>query len=348
MTLAERFVAAFRLPYAVACILIGFVLVGIPNSILSWYLQTSDLRQAVLTAFSTNSLLQYSLIAYAFYAPHYMRTRLLDAARSLSAVLPDREEGFRRAFAGISSVRPQVVTWLLFLFALLVAVNAAALLGTGESTIIVNVGGSFSVVEFVGTIYDVIAIALSTLALSSVVWTYWSTSVGIHRLGSAPLQLRPYYEDAFLGLKPVGSLALTLATGYFSFIALLLLVLATSPTVPSVGDILGVGGFLFGLILLGVLLFFVPLNRLHRRMVTEKQIQKAGLAPKLRALFQESGEVDSDPNFSKVFRLDMMDRKISSMATWPFDIGILGRLSVIALSVTAILISRIIALIFHI
>ena len=108
------------------------------------------------------------------------------------------------------------------------------------------------------------------------------------------------------------------------------------------------GGFLFGLILLGVLLFFVPLNRLQRRMVIEKQIEKAGLTPKLRALFQESTEVDSDPNLSEMFRLDMMDRKISSMATWPFDIGILGRLSVIALSVTAILISRIIALIFHI
>ena len=126
---------------------------GIPNSILSWHAQTSDLRQAVLTAFSTNILPQYALITYAFYAPHYMRTKLLDAAPSLPTVLPDQEEGFQRTFAGISSRRPQVVTWLLFLFALLVAVNAAAILGTGESTIVVNVGGSFSVVEFLGTIY---------------------------------------------------------------------------------------------------------------------------------------------------------------------------------------------------
>jgi len=36
------------------------------------------------------------------------------------------------------------------------------------------------------------------------------------------------------------------------------------------------------------------------------------------------------------------------MALWPYDVGILGRLSVIAASVTAILISRIIALVFHI
>jgi hypothetical protein len=49
-----------------------------------------------------------------------------------------------------------------------------------------------------------------------------------------------------------------------------------------------------------------------------------------------------------MFRLDMMDRRVSSMAVWPFDVGILGRLSAIALSVIAILISRIVALIFHI
>jgi len=33
---------------------------------------------------------------------------------------------------------------------------------------------------------------------------------------------------------------------------------------------------------------------------------------------------------------------------WPYDVGILGRLSAITLSVVAILISRIIATIFHI
>jgi len=347
MTLAERFIARLRLPYVLGCLLVGFGLLGIPNTILSEYTKTSDLRPAVLAAFSTSDLLEYGLIAYAFYAPRYMRTKLLEAGHSLAAVMPDREDGFRRTFAGIASTRPQVVTWLLFLVALLVAVNVPAFFG-GPSTIVVNVGGGFSLVEFVATMYDVIAIALSTLALSSVVWTHWSTSAGIHRLGSAPLELRPYYEDPFLGLKPVGSLALSLATGYFGFIGLLLLVLATSSTLPTALDIAGVGGFLFGLILLGVLLFFVPLNRLHRRMVAEKHVEKARLGPKLRTLFQDSSEAETDPDLGEMFRLDMMDRKISSMAIWPFDIGIIGRLSVIALSVTAILISRIVALIFHI
>ena len=68
----------------------------------------------------------------------------------------------------------------------------------------------------------------------------------------------------------------------------------------------------------------------------------------MRTLFQDSNEFETDPNLGEMFRLDMIDREISSMAIWPFDIDILGRLSVIALSVTATLISRILALIFHI
>jgi len=36
------------------------------------------------------------------------------------------------------------------------------------------------------------------------------------------------------------------------------------------------------------------------------------------------------------------------MAIWPYDVGILGRLSAITLSVVAILLLRIIALILHI
>src|SRR5207249_1441117 len=86
-------------------------------------------------------------------------------------------------------------------------------------------------------------------------------------LSSAPLELRPYYEDPFLGLRPIGSLALSLATVYFGFIALFMLSLLTSSSTPSIGDVVGVGGFLFGLILFGLFLFFLPLSKLHGRMI---------------------------------------------------------------------------------
>jgi hypothetical protein len=123
--------------------------------------------------------------------------------------------------------------------------------------------------------------------------------------------------------------------------------LLTSSSTPQIGDIVGVGGFLFGLILLGLFLFFLPLTKLHGRMIAEKKIARAALNPKLRMLFYESPNPSSS-DVAQVLRLDWMDRKVAGMALWPYDIGILGRLSVIAASVTAILISRILALLFHI
>ena len=346
MTLAERFIAAFRLPYALGCVLIGFGLFGTFNTLLSKFVQTSDLRQAIVAPFLPQNLAQSVLIAYAFYAPRYMRTKLLAAERSLPPFLPENERGFQEVFARVSSSRPQVFAWILFLVALLLAVSVSAFFGA-PSTIVLNLDPG-SLLDLFAGILDVVSLAVVTLALSSVVWTYWSISTGIRRLSSAPLALRPYYEDAFLGLKPIGYLALSMASVYFGFIALLVIAVLTSPSTPTIGDILGVGGFLFGLILLGVLLFFLPLNATHGRMIAEKRAERIRISPMLGTLFQDPTKLSSNTDSGHVLRLDMMDRKVSAMATWPFDVGIVGRLSVIAISVTAILISRIIALILHI
>src|SRR2546422_697990 len=253
-TLAERLIAAFHLPYAAGCALVGLVLFGVLDVWLTAYAATLDLSRAVATALNPASVLTALLVAY----------------------------------------------------------------------------------------------AVATLGLSSVVWPYWSISRGIHRFGGAALALRPYFEDAFLGLKPVGSLALSVASAYFGFIALFLFILAASPTSPTLGDIVGVGGFLSGLIVLGVLLFFLPLRRLHHRMIREKHREVGGLREKLAPVFQEPVQAGPLRDIGHLFRLDMMDRKVSSMALWPFDLRVLGRLSVIALSVTAILISAIVGLLLRI
>ena len=346
-TLAERLIAAFHLPYAAGCALVGLVLFGVLDVWLTAYAATLDLSRAVATALNPASVLTALLVASAFYAPGYMRGRLVQAETSLSTLLPDGRDGYRRVFAGVSALRPQLVVWALFFVTLLVALSAPALLGTGPSSI-GSGGGPGTALELIAGVYDLASYAVATLGLSSVVWTYWSISRGIHRFGGAALALRPYFEDAFLGLKPVGSLALSVASAYFGFIALFLLILAASPTSPTLGDIVGVGGFLSGLIVLGVLLFFLPLRRLHHRMIREKHREVGGLREKLAPVFQEPVQAGPLRDIGHLFRLDMMDRKVSSMALWPFDLRILGRLSVIALSVTAILISRIVGLLLRI
>lgn len=345
-TLAERFILAFRLPYAIGCILVGFGLFGVFDVAFTIYVQTSNLSKALAAALAPSSLLTDLLIAYAFYAPRYMRRKLVEAGRALSPLLPDREGEFRGIFSEVAAPRPQLIAWFLFLVALLVAVNAAAILGTGPSPFVFNAGPG-SGLEFAASIYDILSLAVATLGLSSVVWTFWSTSLGIHRFGSAPLTLRPYYEDAFLGLKPLGALSLSLALGYFVFIGLFLLAVTGSPSTPTPADILGVGGFLSGLVLLGLVLFFLPLRRLHQRMLHQKQQESARLRPKLKPVFEDGAGSQAPQDVGHLYRVDMMDRKVSAMAVWPYDVGILGRLSAITLSIVAILISRIIAFIFH-
>lgn len=345
-TLAERFILAFRLPYGIACIVIGFGLFGVANAILSAYAVSVDLSESVRRALSWQNLAQSALVAYAFYAPRYMRRRLAETSSSLPT-LRGGAGAPRSPFSGLSSARPQLVAWVAFLALLLLAVNVSTLMGA-PSRISINPAGPFSLLEFVASLVDIASLAVATLALSSVVWTYYTITMGIHRFSQAPLELRPYYEDRFLGLKPIGSLALSLASVYFGFIALLLVSVLTSSDTPQLGDLLGVGSFLFGLIAFGVFLFFLPLTRLHRRMLTEKRRARADLVPRLRAVFEGGSNPGSRDDLGHVFRVDMLDRKVAEMALWPYDIGILGRLSVIAASVTAILISRILAIVFHI
>jgi len=191
LTLAERFIVAFRLPYGLGCILVGFGLFGILNTVLSKDVETGDLTQAVVAALSLQNLATSVLFAYSFYAPRYMRTKLLEAGRSLPALLPEKEGGFRTTFRGVSSTRPQVATWIVFLAALLLALNVAIVFG-GSSTFRFNASGPFSLLEFLATIVDIVSLAVVTLALSSVVWTYWSISKGMRRFSEAPLELRPY------------------------------------------------------------------------------------------------------------------------------------------------------------
>ena len=344
-TLAERFVLAFRLPYPVACFLVGFFLFGVLDVALSKYAETANLAPTVAKTLAPVSLLTDLLVAYSFYAPRYMRRRLVETGRALSNLLPDRDADFHRIFAEVAAPRPQVVAWMLFLVALLAAVSVPAILGTGPSPFVFNAGAG-TALEFVAGVFSIVSLAVATLALSSVVWTFWSISLGIHRFGQAPLALRPYYEDPFLGLKSLGVLSLSLAFSYFGFIGLFLLVLSASPGTPTTADVVGVGGFLSGLVLLGLVLFFLPLRGLHRRMVDEKRQEMVRLRPKLGPIYEEGASQPQD--VAHLVRIDMMDRKVAAMAIWPYDVGILGRLSAITLSVIAILLSRIIALIFHI
>jgi hypothetical protein len=89
--------------------------------------------------------------------------------------------------------------------------------------------------------------------------------------------------------------------------------------------------------------FFLPLTRLHRRMLLQKRLERGKIGEKLAGIFQDGGEPGRPAQLDEMFRLDMMERKVSVIAAWPFDLQILSRLLVISLSVSTVLLARIIA-----
>lgn len=343
VTLAERFIAGFRLPYVLGCALVGGTVFGFFSSLLTAYADTQDIGAAVAVATTPVAILIYALVSFAFYVPRYMRLRVEETGKALVPLHPDHEQGYRQAFAPAFALRPQVVAWLLFLAVLLLALSVPALMGTGAAPIQFASGASTGLEDLAG-LFSLASFVVTTLALSSVVWSHWSVSMGIRRFGDSALELRPFYEDGFLGLKPIGSLALSLATAYFVFIGLFLATLLAPPAPPTTADFVGMGGLLIGLVFLGLLLFFLPMRTLHDRMVRERRAARTRLARDLAPWFREPPSRDLSAGPADLLRLDLMDRKVSAMSVWPFDLRILGRLSAIAASVVAILLSRIVAL----
>lgn len=343
-TLAERFIVGFRLPYMAGAFLAGFVLFGFGSSLLFAYADPETRSRAFTVALTPASFLLYSLVTYAFWVPRYMRETVARAGSSLSRLHPEGEDGFRRAFAPVSKVRPQVLTWLAFLAILLFALSVPAIVGTGDSPIQVGGSGELDFLDAVASIVSLVTFAVITLALSAVVWTYWSVSQGIGRFGASDLRLRPYYEDRFLGLRPLGTLALALAAAYFAFIGLFLASLLASTSPLTIGDILGMGGLLAGLVSLGLALFFLPLQSLHRRMLDESARERKRMGDLLAASFDMGSRTGAAGDPAHVMKLEFMDRKVTEMSAWPFDLKILGTLSVIVVTVTAALLTQLVSL----
>lgn len=286
-------------------------------------MQTTDFERAVaewLTSMTQIGSVLFLFISFSmFYAPHYMRRRVVQAETPISRLMSDGEEEYHRLFGRVSAIKPQAIVWL---FVSVFFVSSSSLTNPGFSVPRLLSGLSFFPFFFLG--------------LTSTLWSYSTSLYGIRKMGTTPLQLRPYFEDSTLGLKPVGSLALSLVMTYFALIGLLV-----TPAIVLPLD-LYVVMFLSVLIILGLLMFFLPLTRLHQLMLEQKRAEKDKLSTELAQKVRGSSEAASSADFSQVLMLEMMERKVSSMAVWPFDTKILGKLTVIVLSLIAILLSRVI------
>src|SRR2546428_9919236 len=140
----------------------------------------------------------YALV-YALYAPRFMREKLLQTERAISGLLPNGEKEYHMLFGRISAYRPQLILFILFW---------------------VLTFFSFSSDPFRFLLDNISYSSVLSLGISSTLWTYYTASRGIHKMGTVSLNLRPYFTDALLGLRPIGSLALYLAGAYFAALSL--------------------------------------------------------------------------------------------------------------------------------
>ncbi len=345
-TLIERVVGILPVPYPLASLAFA-ILFGSPVQFLAAYLDTNSVSLAFKYTINTsyNSIgagtvstvegatfqgIWLLTIFLLVYLVRFMRTKIVEYEPKLVAIAPSGEETLHRAFGGISRPIPQALLAVPFLLISLPYIS--------QSTI--NIGP-------VSLLYQLVSSVVFGVMFSSFIWLYFRSLWGLYKLGKEPLNLRSHYEDRMLGVKPIGAISLTLFVSYTLVIGLTTVSVLFNP------DPIGTT-FLIIFAVFGVAMFFIPLNSIHRRMAEAKQRQMAKVDEKFARLADSATELtpESTEKILKQLRdtqILMISRDyVSNLPTWPLDTPIIGRFAAVALSVAAILISKIVSLPFHI
>ena len=321
LTLFERAVNRLHLPYPLVClplaITLGYTSSNFGESPLSWTLW-------VLLGF------------YMLYAIRHIRLKVVAAESALLPLCPQGEETFHRAFGNLS--RP--VLQALFMTTMLP----------------ITTFYFYRLFRFDGLFHLALALAtiiIFSIAWGSVFWEYCSSIVGLHKLGREPLRLKSYHEDVALGLRPLGSLSFQLTFVYLSIIGL------GSVATSFFADLFNIVALVIFAVL-GAVLFFLPLNNVHRIMSEAKYREQEVIRGRQTnrsehyapfALEGRSPTLEEMGNFLADLRslltLDIDERKLSSVPTWPLESRILRQLTLTLMSVMGIITGRIIILALH-
>ena len=191
------------------------------------------------------------------------------------------------------------------------------------------------------------------LVLATFVYVYSYSMYSIYRMGNLPLRLKPFTEDRTLGLRPFGAVSLRLTLVYLAVV-----VLASVSTIqqPSGVGLSGPGASYLvltftGLAIASLILFVLPLVGLHRKLLRAKREELSWLEPR-RSKIVEMMRVSSGRGFdvnllNEYNRIGQVELDIQQVHNWPLDISILARLLAVILSITAIILSRVIANTFN-
>jgi hypothetical protein len=343
-TLVEQIVSLFHLPYFLGCVVLSAVM-GPAGILLADYMDTGNMSYAVSDILSPYSghpgwigLLDLSLVAFItfwlLYMIRFMRLRLARAGPQLISLSP-KTEMTRKIFGIVSKAWPQIlVTAVLFgstqIFLVLVT-------GTSSSNI---TSGYFGL----GSPLSYLIELLFYLTIGTFVWVYASALWGIHRFGKEPLRLKPFYQDPLLGLGEMGTLSLYLAFAYYTvFGPVMFESLFLSP------DPVGYAT-LIPFVVLGGIMFFLPLNSIHQKMVKVKKRETENIEQKLADILTilhnpahiPDGAASSSQieNLLKVEMLQVTQRSLDQVPSWPYDKATFERFTALVLSVASVLISQ--------
>jgi len=102
----------------------------------------------------------------------------------------------------------------------------------------------------------------------------------------------------------------------------------------------------FGLILLGIPPFVLPLLSLRAKLVAARSEKMAWINARFHRVMQRvesHGDAELPPGLQEeLLSIDKIQKEIQSIKTWPFDVGVVAKLLTILLSVTAILLAGVI------
>lgn len=334
-TLLERFVALFPLPYPWAALIWSVILPsGLGFDVIS-YVGTGSAPISLDSA--PNILLNLLFIFYAFIMIRYMRLKVVATEAKLAPRLDRGREDYQRAFGRMTQSLPVILMTVVF----------ATLILAGRET-----SGGLALNPFL-ILANVIVVSLGSLAFSTYFWEFAIASWGLHKLGGSSLRLESFVEDRMMGARPIGNLALSLAVSYFGGVLFASLLFSTI----SPPNLANQWPFII-FVLLGVAFFILPLNSIHARMQAEKGRLIREVLSRYPRLEHDSSP--SRPNatlddvqarlarLTDLLEVEMLDKRIASLPTWPFDINVASKFITIVLSVTAVLLSRLITSFLHI
>ncbi len=324
----EHIVNFFPGPYLCKCLLFSSVF-GVPLLLLTRFLDTLKI-EAALEVFGpltwqnvlTFCFANFVLLFYAAYGSRYMRARILTTFRDLDAKSVMSTNRLQEVFTPVCKLSPAIV-----LSALIAIASIASFPDQWQ-----HAAGPISLAQVI------ISFPIVYLAYGTFVWVYGSSIKSLHDLGKNHLKLAEFYDDHYLGMKPFGSLSLSLARVYFSGMVLIFFSFIAIPT--PLGFVVGI------LVLAGVAMFFLPSIVIHQKMLDKKREERK----KLRSHYNQITASLGDPiqivtladakSLRRILALDIIDRQVDSIPTWPFNLRTLTWLSAIILAVLGSIITK--------